>query len=154
EKARLHTTLTSIGDGVIVTDADARITLMNQVAQVLTGWREEATGRPVDEVFRIVSEQTREPLEGPVGQVLRAGTVVGLANHTLLIAKDGTERPIDDSAAPIRGQNGHVAGVVMVFRDVTGRRQSENERERLRRALAAKEAELDLVLSRTPLMLV
>jgi PAS domain S-box-containing protein len=125
EKARLHATLTGIGDAVIVTDAESRVTLMNPVAQALTGWNEEAEGRLLKEVFRIINEQTRQPVENPVSRVMREGVVVGLANHTLLIAKDGTERPIDDSAAPIRNAKGEVAGVVLVFRDVSERRRQE-----------------------------
>ncbi|HEV3143684.1 MAG TPA: PAS domain S-box protein [Gemmataceae bacterium] len=125
EKNRLHATLTSIGDAIMVTDAEGRITLMNRVAEDLTGWKEEAIGRPLDEVFRIVNEETRGRVESPVGRVIREGTVVGLANHTVLIAKDGTERPIDDSAAPIRDGEGNLTGVVLVFRDVTERRKAE-----------------------------
>jgi PAS domain S-box-containing protein len=125
EKARLQATLTGIGDAVIVTDCEGRVTLMNPVAQSLTGWRDGAEGRRVSEVFRIVNEETREPAENPVDRAIREGTIVGLANHTLLIARDGSERPIDDSAAPIRDPDGRVAGVVMVFRDVSERRRSE-----------------------------
>ena len=154
EKARLHTTLVGIGDAVIVTDAEGRVTMMNPVAQTLTGWKDDATGRPLEEVFRIVDEQTRQPVESPVTKVIREGTVVGLANHTpALIGKDGTERPDLHSAAPIRDQNGRIVGVVMVFRDVKERLQVEAEQERLREELAAKEAELQLVISRTPLLL-
>jgi PAS domain S-box-containing protein len=125
EKARLHATLTSIGDAVIVTDTESLVTLMNPVAQALTGWKEEASGRPLGEVFRIVNEQTRQSVESPVSRVMNEGTVVGLANHTLLIAKDGSEIPIDDSAAPIKDGQGRVTGVVLVFRDVTARRGVE-----------------------------
>jgi PAS domain S-box-containing protein len=125
EKSRLHATLTSIGDAVIVTDAEGRVTLMNPVAQALTQWDEEATGRPLGEVFHILNEQTRRPAENPASRVLREGTVAGLANHTVLIAKDGTERPIDDSAAPITNEQGETVGVVLVFRDVADRRQAE-----------------------------
>ena len=154
EKTRLHTTLVSIGDAVIVTDAEGRISLMNPVAQALTGWKEEATGRPLDEVFRIINEETREPVEHPVARVLRDGTVVGLANHTLLIARDGTERPIDDSAAPIRDEAGNIGGVVLAFRDVADHRrweealrQSEVEMRRLNaeleRRVARRTAQLE-----------
>src|SRR5262249_40251766 len=125
QRERLHTTLTSIGDAVIVTDAEGRVTLMNRVAQAMTGWQDGAAGRPLDEVFRIVNEQTRRPVEGPVTRVLREGVVVGLANHTALIARDGTEVPIDDSGAPIRNAEGEIIGVVLVFRDVTERRRLE-----------------------------
>jgi PAS domain S-box-containing protein len=99
----LRVTLSSIGDAVIATDTDGRKTFMNPVAQVVTGWRlEEATGAPLETVFKIVDEQTRRTVKNPAFKALREGVVVGLANHTLLIAKDGTEHPIDDSAAPIR----------------------------------------------------
>jgi PAS domain S-box-containing protein len=123
EKERLHATLTGIGDAVIVTNAQGFVTLMNPVAQSLTGWKEEANGRLLEDVFNIINEQTRQKVENPVSQVIRTGTVVGLANHTALVAKDGTERPIEDSAAPIRGKNGEVVGVVLVFRDATDQRQ-------------------------------
>src|SRR6516162_9229892 len=125
QRERLHTTLTSIGDAVIVTDALGRVTLMNRVAQDLTGWHDGAAGRPLGEVFRIVNEQTRQPVESPVTKVIRDGVVVGLANHTVLIAKDGTERGIDDSGAPSRDSKGNVAGVVLVFRYVTEQRNAE-----------------------------
>jgi PAS domain S-box-containing protein len=122
----LRTTLASIGDGVVATDPQGRVLLLNSVAAALTGWEEDAAkGLPLTKVFQIVNEQSREPAENPVVKVLRAGTVVGLANHTLLLAKDGTEWPIDDSAAPIRGAGGDLAGVVLIFRDVTERRRAE-----------------------------
>ena len=121
----LHTTLTSIGDAVIVTDAEGRVTLMNRVAQALTGWEDGGAGRPLQEVFRIVNEQTRQPIESPVTKVIEKGVVVGLANHTALIAKDGTEVPIDDSGAPIRNAKGEIIGVVLVFRDVSEQRRLE-----------------------------
>jgi len=125
ERERFRTTLTSIGDGVMVTDAQGRVTLLNPVAEALTGWDADAIGRPVEAVFRIVNEATREPVENPVGKVLRDGAVVGLGNHTVLIGRDDRERPIDDSGAPIRDGRGRVVGVVLVFRDITERRASE-----------------------------
>src|SRR5262249_47662716 len=97
----------------------------NGVAQALTGWSDEAMGRPLDEVFRIVDEQAREPVESPVARMIRLGAVAGLANHTMLIAKNGAEIPIDDSGAPIRNAEGAIVGVVLVFRDVTERRGLE-----------------------------
>ena len=104
-----------------------RITFLNSVAESLTGWtQQEAEGVPLETVFKIVNEDTRNTVESPTIRALRDGVIVGLANHTLLIAKDGTERPIDDSAAPIRNAKGEVAGVVLVFRDVTERREQEN----------------------------
>jgi two-component system, cell cycle sensor histidine kinase and response regulator CckA len=111
-------TLKAIGDAVIATDARGRVELLNPVAERLTGWSvEEARGRPLEEVFRIVNEKTRAEVENPVARVLREGVVVGLANHTLLIAKDGVERPIADSGAPMRADDGTIIGVVLVFRD-------------------------------------
>src|SRR5438034_5258940 len=108
----LQVTLSSIGDGVITTDAEGNVTFLNPVAQSLTGWsQDEAAGVPLDTVFKIVNEETRQTVANPAIRALREGLVFGLASHTLLIAKDGTERPIDDSAAPIRNSNGEVAGV-------------------------------------------
>jgi PAS domain S-box-containing protein len=144
EKARLHATLTGIGDAVIVTDAESRVRLMNPVAQALTGWEEEALGQPLDEVFRIINEETRKLVENPVSRVMREGTVVGLANHTVLIGKDGTERPIDDSAAPIKDVQGRVVGVVLVFRDNTERRRAE---EALRESEGRKTAIVEMALN-------
>ena len=121
-------TLASIGDAVITTDIEGRVTFLNPVAQSLTGWTlEEAAGQPLDSVFRIINEESRQPVESPTVRALREGVVVGLANHSLLIAKDGTERPIDDSAAPIRNDKGEVAGVVLVFRDISERRRQEQQ---------------------------
>ena len=127
-------TLASIGDAVIATDTLARVTFLNPVAKALTGWPQaDAIGQPLTEVFRIVNEQTRQTVEDPGAKVLRTGTVVGLANHTALLARDGREMPIDDSGAPIIDDRGAVVGVVLVFRDVTQRRQAD-EAEALRRA--------------------
>ena len=129
---RFRVTLASIGDAVMATDVEGRITFMNGVAERLTGWQEkEALGRPLGEVFRILDEATRREVDSPVATVLREGNVVGLANHTVLIARDGTEYPIDDSAAPIRERLGTLAGVVLVFRDVTERRAAELAATRL-----------------------
>ena len=152
ERERLHVTLASIGDAVIATDREGRITLLNPVARALTGWpQEEARGRPMGEIFRIVHEQTRQPAEHPVERVIREGVVVGLANHTLLIARDGAETPIEDSAAPILDAEGDIIGVVMVFRDVTEERAARAEvreaADRLRFTLDATEVgqwDLDL----------
>ena len=129
ERERFRTTLTSIGDAVVVTDAQGRVTLLNPVAQALTGWGGEALGEPLETVFRIVNEATRDTVENPVSKVIRLGAIVGLANHTVLIAKDGTEVPIDDSGAPIRDARARIVGVVLVFRDITERRSSERVTE-------------------------
>ncbi|MCX6646337.1 MAG: PAS domain S-box protein, partial [bacterium] len=120
---RYYTTLMSVGDGVIVTDIGGRVSMLNPVAEALTGWKqEEAVGRPIEEVFNIINEESRQPVENPVSKVEREGIVVGLANHSLLISKDGTERPIADSGAPIH-DNVAMNGVVLVFRDQTEERR-------------------------------
>jgi PAS domain S-box-containing protein len=125
-RRELSITLDSIGDGVIAADARGRVTRMNPVALSLTGWPlEEARGKPLEAVFHIVNAQTREPVENPVARVLREGRVVGLANHTCLIARDGTERQIADSAAPLKESDGRVIGVVMVFRDITAQYKAQ-----------------------------
>ncbi len=122
----LRVTLSSIGDGVIATDPLGRVTFINPVAQALTGWpEEEAVGKPLDDVFRVVNASTGEPAENPAGRVIREGVTVGLADHTILVARDGTRRPIDDTAAPIRDAEKAFLGVVLVFRDVTERRLAE-----------------------------
>ena len=122
----LSTTLKSVGDAVIATDAKGCVRFMNPVAQSLTGWKQEdAEGRALQDIFNIVNEETRERLRDPVAKVIREGLVVGLANHTVLIARDGTERPIDDSGAPIKDARGNILGVVLVFRDVSERREAE-----------------------------
>ena len=133
-KDLLHTTLSSIGDAVIATDAAGRITFLNGIAQKLTAWSEEqAAGVHLDEVFQIVNETTRKVVESPVSKAIRKGTIVGLANHTVLIGKNGTETPIDDSAAPIWSEDKQILGVVLVFRDVSDRRQAERALEESRR---------------------
>jgi len=140
----LATTLQSIGDAVIATDNAGLITFMNGVAERLTGFTEgEARGRPLHEVFRIFSEQTRQIVESPVSKVLREGTVVGLANHTLLRTKQGAEIPIDDSGAPIRDESGVIYGVVLVFRDVTLEKRAEKRRAFLARAMETLASSLD-----------
>ncbi len=138
---RLRVTLQSIGDAVIATDTQALIVFMNPVAERLTGWDgPDATGRELSEVFHIVHAETRHAVESPAARVLREGVVVGLANHTVLIARDGREIPIDDSGAPIQDADGEMMGVVLVFRDVTGREKVEEERRRLQWAEAARTA--------------
>jgi len=122
----LAVTLHSIGDAVLATDAQRRITRLNPVAEKLTGWTQaEAVGRLVDEVFRIINEDTRQPSLIPVDAVLATGEIQGLANHTALVARDGTECPIADSAAPIRDKSGTILGVVLVFRDVSAERAAQ-----------------------------
>ena len=129
---RFRVTLSSIGDAVISTDETGQIIFMNAVAEGLTGWSAvEAQGRKLEDVFKIVNETTRATVDSPVDKVLREGVIVGLANHTILIARDGREAPIDDSAAPIRSLSGDLIGVVLVFRDVTERRRAELESLRL-----------------------
>jgi PAS domain S-box-containing protein len=126
---RFHATLASIGDAVVTTDTQGRVVFMNKVAESLTGWKqEEAEEKHLHEIFRIVNEQTRQKVESPLERVLRDGKVVGLANHTILIAKDGTERPIDDSGAPIKKPTGEITGAVLVFRDISERRLAEERR--------------------------
>lgn len=132
----LRVTLTSIGDAVIATDPEGRVTFINPVAESLTGWSmAEATGKPLKEVFHIVNEYTREVVEDPVTKVLATGAIVGLANHTVLLKRDGSEVPIDDSGAPILDEKGRIQGVVMVFRNISSRRQAEAEREMLLSAM-------------------
>ena len=129
---RYATTLTSIGDGVIATDSLGRVSFMNPVAETLTGWSlSEAHGRPLVEVFKIVNEQTRQPVEDPVAKVMHDGKAVGLANHTLLIGRDGSEIPIDDCASPILDDLGQITGTVLVFQNVSEKRQKEAELRRI-----------------------
>lgn len=143
----LSTTLYSIGDAVMATDTEARITRMNPVAEDLTGWPfADAQGRPIEEVFRIINEHTREPAEVPVAKALATGEIQELANHTVLIARDGSERPISDSAAPICDASGWVGGVVLVFRDVTIAHQAQQtirvQNERLEQRVQERTAQL------------
>ena len=128
EKERLAVTLRSIGDGVITTDTEGKVILINGVAETLTGWtEEEAVGKPFSQTFHIIHEKTREPCENLVEKILETGGIVGLASHTILVAKDGTERVIADSGAPIRDKKNRIIGVVLVFRDITERQKLEEE---------------------------
>ena len=140
QKERFRITLASIGDAVMTVDTKGRVTYLNAIGEELTGWTNaEAAGRSMHEVFKIINETTRRPVENPVDKVLREGVIVGLANHTILIAKDGSERAIDDSAAPIRSLENEIEGVVLVFRDVAERRKTERE-------LAASQARKTAIL--------
>jgi PAS domain S-box-containing protein len=147
ERERLRITLASIGDAVISTDAEGRVQYLNAVAEALTGWSQaEAAGRPLAEVFQIVNELTRQPAPNPALQALREGMVAGLANHTVLIARDGTERPIADSAAPMLDRSGVPVGVVLVFRDATEARRADEAKARL---AAIVESSQDAIISKT-----
>jgi PAS domain S-box-containing protein len=151
EREWFEVTLLGIGDGVIATDAQGRVILLNPVAQALTGWSQaEAAGRPVAEVFRIVNEHTRLPVESPVERVIREGVVQGLANNTVLLSRDGSERPIDDSGGPIRSARGAVSGVVLIFRDITARRQREEALTEAGRRRDVALAQLDSLLANAP----
>jgi PAS domain S-box-containing protein len=138
----LRVSLASIGDGVIATDAGGRITFINPMAQKLTGWSEaDAIGSPIQNVMRIVNETTRAAVENPLEIALQKGSVVGLANHTVLLAKDGEEITIDDSGAPIRNDRGEIVGAIVVFRDISARRRAERQlresNEQLKQFVAA-----------------
>ncbi|HEY7546163.1 MAG TPA: PAS domain S-box protein, partial [Blastocatellia bacterium] len=140
QRERLRVTLSSIGDGVIATDAKGRVTFINQVAQSLTGWRqEEASGKPLESVFNIVNEETRKTVENPALRAMKEGVVVGLANHTVLIARDGSELAIDDSGAPIKSSDGKTMGAVLIFRDISERRRAERERALLAHIIESSE---------------
>jgi len=140
----LRITLNSIGDAVISTDVDGRVVSINPVAEALTGWAgNEAVGQPLGEIFRIINEQTRRTVESPADNVLKTGEIVGLANHTLLIAKDGRETPIADSGAPIKNAAGEITGVVLVFRDQTDERAA-------RRALQQSQQRLESMFRVAP----
>ena len=134
ENNRYETILYSIGDGVIVTDERGIIEELNPVAENLTGWKEcEAKSLPISQVFRIINEDTREKVENPVERVLRDGQIIGLANHTLLLSKDGRELPITDSGAPVIDNTGKITGSVLVFRDQTAEREQQKKVERSER---------------------
>ncbi|SFI21639.1 PAS domain S-box-containing protein/diguanylate cyclase (GGDEF) domain-containing protein [Tindallia magadiensis] len=132
EKEQFKTTLISIGDGVISTDIRGNVKVMNKVSEQLTGWtQEEAIDKPIETIFSVLDEVTREPFENPVREVLETGKIVELTNHPILLSKEGIERPIEDSAAPIKDENGETTGVVLVFRDFTEKKKSQKEIEYL-----------------------
>lgn len=150
----LRITLKSIGDAVITTDDRGRVMYLNEVAESLTGWSfDDARGRPLESVFRIVNESSGDPVESPVTRALREGAVVGLANHTVLVRRDGEKCPIDDSAAPIRDEDGRVSGCVLIFRDVTAQRLLDQDQRRqllIARTLAAiVESSDDAIISKS-----
>ncbi len=143
---RLRATLYSIGDAVITTDCECRVLRMNPVAETLTGWGEnEARGKPLPDIFRIVHEKSRQPVESPVDSVLRRGAGVGLTSQTLLLSRDGRETPIADSAAPIRDEEGSTIGVVLVFRSQAAERAMEKERVMLTETIRASMNEIYII---------
>jgi hypothetical protein len=160
QRQQLETTLASIGDAVIAADAEGQVTFINHVAESLTGWkREDALRQPLESVFQIVNEDTRQPVENPALRAMQEGHIVGLANHTVLITRTGSDIPIDDSGSPVIGPTGKPSGAVLIFRDITERRRADGmqaelfERERLARQSeheareAAEAAELRLKLA-------
>jgi PAS domain S-box-containing protein len=145
QRERLRVTLSSIGDAVISTNSRGEVDFLNPVAQQLVGWdNQDAAGRSLADVFRIVNEVSRQPVENPALRALAEGTIVGLANHTVLISRDGTERPIDDCAAPIRDGSGQIVGSVLVFRDISEKKRNEA-------VLAAQKRVLELLVHGAPL---
>jgi PAS domain S-box-containing protein len=148
QRERLHVTLSGIGDAVIATDVEARITFMNPVAELQTGWTSaEALGRPLADVFHIVTEESRAVVENPVRRALSEGRIIGLANHTVLLRRDGSEIHIDDSGAPIRDAAGCVIGAVLVFHDISERRQLEQQVEARTRELEGEHRRKDEFLA-------
>jgi PAS domain S-box-containing protein len=146
----LSTTLKSIGDAVIATDRDGNIKFMNPVAAEVTGWDpEDSMGKPLENIFRLVNEKTGTPLENPVAKVVHDDILVELNEATLLIRKDGSEVPIDDSSAPIKDKDGEILGVALIFRDIRERRKAEREREELLKEKARGELS-SFVLSALP----
>ncbi len=128
----LSTTLESIGDAVITTDKDGCITFMNPIAQKLTEWdQDEALGKPLESVFKTIDEETGNPIESPVTEVLQKGSITYMNDHTLLVTKNGAKIPIDDTSAPIKDDKNNANGIVLVFQDVTSRKNAEKEKEQL-----------------------
>lgn len=144
----LETTLISIGDAVITTDENAKVTFLNRIAEDLTGWsNQDAQGVDLEQVFTIINEYNRGPVENPALRALREGVIVGLANHTILISRDGKEHPIDDSAAPIKTQAGVIAGSVLIFRDITERKKTEDDLRRIAADLSEADRRKDEFLA-------
>jgi len=150
-EAEIRATLYSIGDGVISTDTKGKILVMNHVAEKLTGWSEkEARGRPIEEVFQVVDEFTREKTGNPVERVIKEGIIVGLANHSILISRDGRECPVADSGAPITDDEGNLLGVILVFRDQTAEREAQKQILAAREELKEKNRFLEHLLANLP----
>ncbi len=148
EHERLSTTLASIGDGVITTDADARVIYLNGVAEALTGWTQaDAAAQRLEDVFSVINEHTQQRIDNPATRALREGAIMGLANHTVLLSKDGRSIPIDDSAAPIRDRSGRVVGCVLIFRDVAEKRRADHELAESRANLQAADRRKDEFLA-------
>ncbi|HEY7545976.1 MAG TPA: PAS domain S-box protein, partial [Blastocatellia bacterium] len=146
----LQVTLSSIGDAVIATDLQGRVTFLNPAAESLTGWKQkEAIGQPLDNIFRIINEETRERIDILVADVLKDGRVIALANRAALIAKDGSEISIDDRVAPIRNDRGEIDGAVLIFRDITQRKKAEEamraSEERFAKAFRASPVPMSIV---------
>jgi PAS domain S-box-containing protein len=147
EKELLATTLASIGDGVVVTDPQGRVTMVNGEAERITGWTSaEACGKELSEIFKIANERTGQVQENPIEKVLRLGKVVGLANHTVLVRRDGRKVPIGDSGAPVRRGDGPIEGAVLVFRDVSEERDAQLAKERLATIVESSD---DAIISKT-----
>src|SRR5207244_1994050 len=149
QRQQLETTLASIGDAVIATDAEGHVTFINPVAESLTGWkREDALRQPLERIFQIVNEDTRQPVENPALRAMQEGQIVGLANHTVLITRTGSDIPIDDSGSPIIGPNGPPLGAVLIFRDITERRRADKERELLAQQARMLSSGFDAIIVR------
>lgn len=128
----LSTTLESIGDAVITTDKDGCITFMNPIAQKITEWKQdEALGKPLENIFKIINEETGNPVESPVTEVLQKGFITGIKDHTILITKNGRQIPIDDTSSPIKDDKNNINGIVLIFQDITERKNAEKEKEQL-----------------------